>query len=132
MSTSLYFSSELAHGRLRSGAIAGHIDGFAAWLAEQGYSRRQGRAKLRLTGALSRWLAERALDLTALDEAQFGAFLAASSQGLESPEATGRQLLSWLRANGLLAPVAITLSGCEAPMAQIKERMNASCWMSGA
>ncbi len=76
MSIKLYFCSNAVQRWLHAGPLAEHVDGFASWLFDQGYSRQMARAKLRLTGVLSRWLEERALDLSALDEALYSVFLA--------------------------------------------------------
>ena len=106
MSTKLYFCSNAVQHWLHTGPLAEHVDSFASWLFDQGYSREMARTKLRLTGVLSRWLEERALDLSALDELLYGVFLAESDAKRLSPEATGRQLLGWLESQW------INWSGC--------------------
>ena len=120
MSTKLYFCSNAVQHRLHTGPLAEHVDSFASWLFDQGYSREIARTKLRLTGVLSRWLEERALDLSALDELLYGVFLAESDAKRLSPEATGRQLLGWLRANGLIGPAAVRSD--DNPITQIQLR----------
>ena len=120
MSTKLYFCSNAVQHWLHTGPLAEHVDSFASWLFDQGYSREIARTKLRLTGVLSRWLEERALDLSALDELLYGVFLAESDAKRLSPEATGRQLLGWLRANGLIGPAAVRSD--DNPITQIQLR----------
>ena len=57
MSIGLFFAASESRQRLRAGPLARDIDGFAAWLAVEGYACRSAREKLRFVGSLSRWLA---------------------------------------------------------------------------
>lgn len=108
MSTKKFFPSvAVGWDRLHVGPLAQEVDDFAAWLADQGYARITGRRKLRLVGNLSRWMEDQRLDLPALDETQLERFLASQSC-LDKDTATvmsgGRELLTWLRETGSLAP----------------------------
>lgn len=74
MSTSLFFSSETHQHRLCSGLFGGQMDGFAAWLHAQGYSRGIGQDKLCNIHAFECWLTERQIDFATLDEALYESF----------------------------------------------------------
>ena len=108
MSTNRFFPSvAVGWDRLYAGPLAQDVDDFAAWLADQGYARKTGRRKLRLVGNLSRWMEDQRLDLSALDETQLERFLASQSwRGKDAATAMsgGRELLTWLREIGSLAP----------------------------
>jgi len=54
--------------RLRTGPLAGHIDGFAAWLASQGYRDSSRQRKLRAAARLGQWLTERSVRARAVNE----------------------------------------------------------------
>jgi site-specific recombinase XerD len=60
--------------RLRSGPLEPHLDDFATFLQEQGYSRQAGQQKLRLAADLSRWLQRRRLPVEELEEEQVREF----------------------------------------------------------
>ena len=60
---------------LRTGPLAPYLGSFASQLARQGYCRAEGRWKIRLVAGLSRWLAQRQIELQQLDETQTAAFL---------------------------------------------------------
>ena len=66
MSVERFFSTSESQQRLRAGPLAPDVDGFAAWLATEGYACRSAAAKLRFVGNLSRWLEreERRLHIT--------------------------------------------------------------------
>ena len=81
--------------------LSEHLDDFVSDLLQKGYSLSTVRAKYRLISALSHWLEGRAVDLSAFDEAKYQLFLTETGAVFHSPQATGRQLLEWLRANRL-------------------------------
>ena len=56
MSVERFFSASESQQRLRAGPLARAIDGFAAWLAIEGYACCSAAEKLRFVGNLSRWL----------------------------------------------------------------------------
>jgi len=60
---------------LRSGPLGPHLESFATLLARQAYCRNNGRRKIRLVVHLNRWLAERRIPLSQVDERQVTAFL---------------------------------------------------------
>ena len=88
--------SRSCHGLLRE-----HIDDFVSDLLRQGYSHSTVRAKIRVFNALSGWLELHAIDLSTFDEANYRLFLGETSGNFMSSEATGRQILDWLRTNRL-------------------------------
>jgi integrase/recombinase XerD len=63
-----YFESPWALARMRSGSVGAHIDGFAAALAEAGYSPHTIRGYIRAAVHLGRWADSRRLALAAFDE----------------------------------------------------------------
>ena len=54
MSVERFFSASESQQRLRAGPLARAIDGFAAWLAIEGYACCSAAEKLRFVGNLSR------------------------------------------------------------------------------
>lgn len=87
--------------RICDARLGEHIDDFVSELLHKGYSHSTVRAKTRLLDALNDWLEERAIDLFEFDEAKYRLFLDQTGARFQSPRATGRQLLEWLRANRL-------------------------------
>ena len=75
MSIELFFPGSRSQRALRVGPLTGELDGFAAWLATQGYVRQTGENKLRLVRHLSLWLERKGLGAEALDEERFERFL---------------------------------------------------------
>ena len=61
--------------RLRYGPLGSHLDGFAQCLSEQGYSRLAATCKIRLVAHWSRWLDQRHIGITPLNEHRVGDFL---------------------------------------------------------
>lgn len=84
-----------------AGPLAECADGFAAWLAELGYTPLSAANQLRVLARLSRWLAARGLAPAGLDAVHVEAFLAGCS-------ASG--YTCWLSARGL-APLLGYLRG---------------------
>ena len=56
MSIELFFPGSRSQRGLRIGPLVGELDGFAAWLATQGYARKTASDKLWLARHLSVWL----------------------------------------------------------------------------
>ena len=94
---------------MRAGPLRRAIDGFAAWLAIEGYACRSAAAKLRIVGNLSAWLEREELGVEALDEQRVEAFLLARgpNSGRRGKATTGRQLLCYLRGSGVI-PAAVS------------------------
>ena len=63
MSVERPFSTSESQQQLHAGPLARAIDGFAAWLAIEGYACRSAAAELRFVGSLSRWLEHEDLQL---------------------------------------------------------------------
>ena len=102
MSIELFFPGPRSPQALRVGPLAGELDGFAAWLATQGYARQTGEAKLRLVKHLSVWLEREGLAAEALDEECFDRFLRTrgAPRKTNGGLVTGRELLAHLRRGG--------------------------------
>jgi hypothetical protein len=60
--------------RVRVGPIASHIDGFAKFLADEGYARLTVTSKCLLVADHSQWLKRRRLPLAQLDERKLKQF----------------------------------------------------------
>ena len=97
-----------------------YLDGFAAWLKDQGYASGTRRLKLRQMRRFCLWLEERELDLS--DGAQIDARLGEPGAQLPCTPATGRQFLDWLRANHRVAPVEADRCSDLSPAARITGR----------
>ncbi len=99
MSIDLFFPSSKGQRALRVGPLACKLDGFAAWLATQGYARETGEAKLRVVKHLGLRLENEGLGAEALDEECFERFLGSCGpRGKPNGGVVlGRELLAHLR-----------------------------------
>ena len=102
MSVELFFPRKGSQESFRGGPLGRDIDGFAAWLAAEGYAHRTAEYKLWLVRSLSLWLKDEGLGIEDLDEQRFDAFLLTGrAQGKPcGVVTTGRHLLSFLREKG--------------------------------
>ena len=121
MSVERFFSASESQQRLRAGPLARAIDGFAAWLAIEGYACCSAAEKLRFVGNLSRWLEREELGVEALDEQRVEAFLLArgSNSGRRGEATTGQQLLCYLRSSGVI-PAAVSRPCSDTPIERIE------------
>jgi integrase/recombinase XerD len=71
-----YFTTSASSEKLRAGILAPHLDGFAAWLWERGYSRATAQPHLRVVADFSRWLERRGFGIRDVDETHARQFLA--------------------------------------------------------
>ena len=98
-------STPAALDRFRRGPLGPHLDSFASWLSEQGYSKGVGMQKVRLAGFLSRWLEQENTGIQQLDEQQIAAFLKARRKPLRrhrQVEHTLSQLIQHLRRSKII------------------------------
>ena len=102
MSIELFFPGSRSQRWQQVGPLVRDLDGFAVWLAAQGYARKSARTKLRLVRHLSLWLESERLGAEALDEERLETFLLARGprNARNGEAATGRQLLIHLRHEG--------------------------------
>ena len=123
MSIDLFFSTKESQDSFRVGPLGRDIDGFAAWLAAQGYAHRTAEYKLWLVRSLSRWLENEGLDIEDLDEQRLEAFLlSGQAQGKAGGVVrTGRALLSFLREKGRI-PATPADPDSDDPIEQIGRR----------
>ena len=121
MSTKLFLPGSRSQKWLYVGPLSGDLDGFAAWLAAQGYVHPSARVKLRLVRNLSFWLEQEGLGVEALDEQRYEAFLLTRGPRSKPRDeaATGRQLLSWLHDSGRI-PAAPADPGSDSPIGRIE------------
>ncbi len=71
-----YFERRFVLDGFRASPAGPHMDGFATWLAAQGYSFQTGGSCLRHAVHLGRWLAASGIALAALDEDVMASFVA--------------------------------------------------------
>jgi site-specific recombinase XerD len=95
--------------RSHVGLLGRYVDAFAGWLAEQGYAKYSLKYRIRLVGALSRWMHQQGLGVCALDEKTTVTFL--KFRGLDhrihrDDTPTLRCLFEYLRQAGVLPPAA--------------------------
>src|SRR5581483_5455352 len=62
--------------RRKAGALAGHVDGYRAWLAGRGYTAQTVRHLLRDLGQVGLWLSRNGLGVAGLDEEQLAVHVA--------------------------------------------------------
>ena len=117
MSIQLFFPNPEKWQRLRAGPLADDIDGFAAWLAHEGYARATARRKLWVTADLSLWLGRQDLAVEAVDEQRLEAYML-TFKPRRGDSATVRQLLAWLREQGRVPAVRDAVPG-EGPVEPI-------------
>lgn len=104
MSIRFFFPNPEQCQRLRAGPLASAIDGFAAWLADEGYARSTARRKLWVAADLSLWLARQRLGIEVVDEQRLEAYML-TFKPRRGDSATVRQLLAWLREQGRVPAV---------------------------
>ena len=97
--------------------MADDIDGFAAWLADEGCARSTARRKLCVTADPSLWLARQDLAVEAVDEQRLEAYML-SFKPRRGDSATVRKLLAWLREQGRVPAVRDAVPG-EGPVEPI-------------
>ena len=100
-----FFSHPKVLKRLHFGPLGSHIDSFAQILEVQGYKSNTAKHKIRIVADLSRWLDQRGLSVTDLDEITLNEFLLfrgrrGSIFKIEPP--TLRDLLKHLRETGVV------------------------------
>lgn len=95
--------------RVCIGPLACHTDGFAGFLAGEGYAAQTITAKSALVADLSHWLKRRGLPLAKLDEERIKQFHAHRRDARRRGDvATGQQLLAFLRRLGVTPSVRHT------------------------
>jgi site-specific recombinase XerD len=101
----MHFATEMAGEKLRSGVLAGHLDGFSAWLWDCGYSPATGLPYLRVAARFSRWLDDKRLGDREVDEARCRQFLRGRRRRRlhRGDWAALRSLLRYLREAGIIA-----------------------------
>ncbi len=104
-----YFATAMAGDRLRSGVLAGHLDGFAAWLWDSGYSPATGLPYLRAAACFSRWLDDKGVGERDVDEERCRQFLRHRRRRRlhRGDWAALRSLLRYLREAGVIATASI-------------------------
>jgi len=88
------------------GPLAGHIGSFTEWVSEQGYAASSLWQRVHLVACFSKWLGERSVRLRSVSSehpAQYLRYRARRLQPTRSDVAALRQLLDFLRREGLIA-----------------------------
>ena len=109
----LFYSRSDDFDRWRCGPLGAHVDGFARWLFIQGYGHRTGQLKIRLVADFSRWLAQRHLEVKALNEEQVARFIKVRMQQRRWRPRHRQsliQLLGYLREADIIAGPAVAVS----------------------
>lgn len=113
-----YFSAPSALARHRNTAFGGYLDGFAAWLADQGYKGEKIRVAIQNVTALGLWLPDNVASQM-LDENVLGRYDAHLRRIGRFKHASGRyfsfstgprQFLKYLRTIGIAPPPRVELS----------------------
>ena len=97
--------NEVRGSRYRCGPIGPHLDGFAALLSQQGYSKQVGMQKIRVASLLSRWLARGRLGIRQLDEQRIADFSTTERRVLRRQrqvQHTLNQLLQYFRRSKII------------------------------
>jgi site-specific recombinase XerD len=110
----------LAAQRLHAGPFGVHIEVFATLLVGRGYARSTTKEHVRLVADLGRWLGQKQLDASDLDERRVAQFLQHRQRRGRMPRSNGatlRVLLELLRGAGVLRPATPKAEG---PIEQIE------------
>jgi integrase/recombinase XerD len=116
------------HGGTGDEPLAQCADGFADWLAGQGFTSETVRGYLRWLGWLSGWLAARALDGRAVTDSVAAAFAADMRAAGHSKITAGRlaRMLAYLRSAGVVPEaVPAPLAGRQRMLAEFR------CYLEG-
>lgn len=101
-----YFTTQGASAKICAGTLSPHVEGFAAWLWERGYSRAAAGPHLRSVANFGRWLEEKGLDADDVGDATARQFLGARRrrQLHRGDWAALRLVMQYLRELGITAP----------------------------
>lgn len=102
--------------RAHLGPLGRYVDSFAEWLSQQGYAAYTLKYRIRLTGALSRFMHQQGLAESELDEKTTVAFL--QCRGIDrrihrNDVPTLRCLMEHLRQSGVILPAAPVIDESE-------------------
>ena len=92
--------------RFRCGPLGPHLDSYAHWLSDQGYSHQVGMQKIRLVALLSHWLEQNHIRVQELDEQRIADFQKVRRKHLRrhrQVQHTLTQLLEYLRRSKIIA-----------------------------
>jgi site-specific recombinase XerD len=122
--TSKWLSKFVAAECVRAGALRDHVATFATALAGHGYAESTRKEYVRLASEFGRWLDQKGVRVTEVDErsvAEFLAHLQRRGRAARSHRATLRTLVSSLRSPDVAGPVAAEDAKIEAnPIAEIE------------
>lgn len=101
-----YFTTPSSSEKLRAGILAPHLDGFAAWLWERGYSQATAQPYLRVVADFSRWLERRGFNARDADETHARQFLSLRRRRRlhRGDWAALRLAIRYMRELGIVAP----------------------------
>ncbi len=102
--------------RAHIGPLGQYIDTFSRWLSGQGYATYSLKYRIRLVGALSRWMFQQGLEVSELDEQTTAAFLrfrALDHHAHRNDVPTLRSLVEHLRQSGVIVPAAPVIDESE-------------------
>jgi integrase/recombinase XerD len=103
-----YFTTPSSSEKLRAGILAPHLDGFAAWLWERGYSQATAQPYLRVVADFSRWLERRGFSARDADETHARQFLSLRRRRRlhRGDWAALRLAIRYMRELGIVAPAS--------------------------
>ncbi len=106
-----YFTTSASSEKLRAGILAPHLDGFAAWLWERGYSRATAQPHLRVVADFSRWLERRGFGIRDVDETHARQFLSFRRRRRlhRGDWAALRHAIRYMRELGIVAPASVAV-----------------------
>lgn len=121
--------------RRKAGALAGHVDGYRAWLAGHGYTAQTARHLLRDLGQVGLWLSRNGLDVAGLDEAQLEMHVAdlrrAGRRRVCGPRGLV-PLLTYLRESGVVPEPQVILSPADALLTRYRSWMESERGLSAS
>ena len=119
--------------RRKAGALAGHVDGYRAWLAGHGYTAQTARHLLRDLGQVGLWLSRNGLDVAGLDEEQLEMHVAdlrrAGRRRVCGPRGLV-PLLRYLRECGVVPAAQVSASAADALLEQYRSWMESERGLS--
>jgi len=114
--TNQLFRFRVTLERLYGGPLGRYIDAFAGWLFEQGYAKYSLKYRIRLVGALSRWMDKHGFGVSDLDEQIATRFLKCRGRNRRiqlGDMPTLRSLLGHLRQSGVVPPATSEVDDSE-------------------
>src|SRR5271154_3180303 len=99
-----FFSNARTIEQLRNGALGTHIEAFANWLHDQGYTCRTGRLRIRLAADFGNWVKRRRIPFESITPDHARRFLSALGRRPMNDDVPAlKQFTALLRRRGVIA-----------------------------